>query len=666
TKTAPKGEYLCIEKHIIGKPAIEVLQENLPGLITRVNFPKSMRWGNKEIRFARPIRWILALLDNEVIPFELGGSTSGRGSTSGEGIFSSNITYGHRFLAPYPITISHPKEYVSSMKKAFVIVDIDKRKQMIASGIREEMHKILDFRLRIANCELRIAENLKSEDTCFNTDAFEDLIDEVTCLVEYPVVLAGGFDEKYLSLPQDVVITSMCEHQRYFPVIENNILLPYFLVVANTSQSPDIVREGNERVLRARLSDAAFFWDSDRKVLLEKKVEQQKKVVWQEKVGTLYEKTQRIVEIAEKIAEELNRQGETILTDKGHRLEACATCVDIESVRRAAWLCKADLLTEMVYEFPTLQGIMGYHYAKSAGETEDVAIAVKEHYLPKSFDGNVPETPLGAIISIADKIDSIVACFQVGLIPTGSEDPYALRRQAQGIINIILKQNLPIDLVWLIEQAYTSYLKCKNLEGPTVTSEYFQAIDPPRLFMKQRLEYVLTNKGFMADTNTDKNVCATTNRGFRADTVAAVLEVNSLLPTDALSRVVALEEIRKMPDIEPLSVSFKRVMNILRLEPSGKDEYVHEPMLKEEAERKLYQSICGIKETVEALVEGTEYLEALKILSLLRGDIDSFFDSVMVMVEDFDLRRNRLALLHSIASLFLQVADLSLLRQAAP
>ncbi len=592
-KTTPKGEYLCVEKHIKGKAAIEVLQENLPGLITGIYFPKSMKWGDKEIRFARPIRWLLALLDREVIPFGI------------DGICSSNISYGHRFLAPSSITISHPKEYVSSLEKGFVLVDIEKRKEIIASMIQEEMQK---------HKGRGNDETLSSlQPSAFSLQP--DLLDEVTCLVEYPVVLRGGFDEKYLSLPQDVVITSMCEHQRYFPVMDNDTLLPYFLVVANTTQSPDIVREGNERVLRARLSDAAFFWDSDRKVSLDERVEQQKKVVWQEKVGTLYEKTQRIVEIAERIAEELNRIGKT-------------ASLDIESVQRAAWLCKADLLTDMVYEFPTLQGIMGYHYASSAGEAEDVAMAVKEHYLPKSFDGDVPETLMGAVISIADKIDSIVACFHVGLIPTGSEDPYALRRQAQGIINIILKQNLPLNLRWLIAGSH------EEQAGQIIG------------FMKQRLEYALTNRGFMADT------------------IDAVLGADFSFPTDALLRATALEEIRKMPDIEPLSISFKRVMNILRSEPSVKSEYVQESLLMEESERKLYHSICGIKETVEALVKEANYLEALSILATLRGDIDSFFDKVMVMVEDNKLRENRLALLQSIAALFLKVADLSRLRQA--
>lgn len=606
-KTIPKGEYLYVEKHIKGRSAIEILQESLPGLITKVNFPKSMRWGDKEVRFARPIRWILALLDTNIIPFEI------------EGIASSNITYGHRFLSPAPITISHPKGYVPSMKKAFVIVDIDERKKMIVSMIQAET---------------------QNNGSIFDADAFEDLLDEVTCLVEYPVVLVGRFDEKYLSLPQDVVITSMCEHQRYFPVMNNNTLLPYFLFVANTSNSPDIVREGNERVLRARLSDAAFFWDSDRKVLLDKRVEQQKKVIWQEKVGTLYEKTQRIVGIANDIADILDNHGK--ITPN----------IDRSSVSRAAWLCKADLLTEMVGEFPILQGIMGYHYALAAGESEVVAMAIKEHYLPKSFDGNVPETLIGAIISIADKIDSIVACFSVGLIPTGSEDPYALRRQAQGIINIILKQNLPIDLSWLVDQAYQK-LKASS------SSQIKQFIDDQYGFKEKQLENARMSNGFLKQ----RLEYALTSRGFMADTVAAVLGVDSTSPTDALLRVTALEEIRKLPDIEPLSISFKRVMNILRSEPLLKDEDVQESMLIEGSERKLHQSIWGIKETVEALVKKAEYLEALRILAGLRVDIDSFFDNVMVMVEDVQLRRNRLALLQNIASLFLKVADLSLIRQ---
>ncbi|MFH1096731.1 MAG: glycine--tRNA ligase subunit beta [Candidatus Desantisbacteria bacterium] len=578
-KSMPKGEYICITKHIKGKAAIEILQENLPKLITGISFPKSMRWGNKEIRFARPIRWMLALLDDEVVSFEL------------DGISSDRITQGHRFLAPSPITISHSSDYLPAMEKAFVIVDIDSRRKMIVSGIQEIMTKL-------------------------NVPYYEpdkNLLDEVACLVEYPVVLVGSFEEKYLALPQAVVITSMCEHQRYFPVMDGNALLPYFLVVANTAKSPDIVREGNERVLRARLSDAAFFWDSDRKVSLDERVEQQKKVVWQEKVGTLYEKTQRIVEIAEWINSGwLN--------------------LDIERVQRAAWLCKADLLTEMVGEFPTLQGIMGYHYALAAGEPEDIAIAIKEHYLPKSFDDNIPESPMGAIVSIADKIDSIVACFNVGLIPTGSEDPYALRRQAQGIINIILKQNLPINLLLLAEEA----CNCCHAQQEI-------ALEAMK-FLKQRLEYAIINMGFAADT------------------VAAILEVDSSSPSDALLRVTALEEIRKMPDIEPLSISFKRVMNILKKEQWEGVEAVIESLLTEESERNLYQSIQGIKKTVEVLVEKADYLGALSLLATLRQPIDQFFDTVMVMVEDTELRENRLALLKNIAGLFLKVADISLLR----
>ncbi|MBU1753443.1 glycine--tRNA ligase subunit beta [bacterium] len=672
-KTMPKGEYLYVKKHIKGRPALEILQESLPAMITGISFPKSMRWGNKEIRFARPIQWILALFDDKVIPFEL------------DGIHSGKITYGHRFLAPSPISISQPKEYVQSMEKAFVIVDIDKRKDMIVAGIQGVQEgKNTEFRIQESEGRRQVGadlcvcppdkqetENTEAQGEGLRDVSYEinnDLLDEVTCLVEYPVVLKGGFDEKYLSLPQDVVITSMCEHQRYFPVMNNNTLLPYFLVVANTNQSPDIVREGNERVLRARLSDAAFFWDSDRKVTLDERVEQQKGVVWQEKAGTLYEKTQRIEGIAEWIAEELNRQQETtpdpsierreastldvgadlcvcpLKLDVGADLCVCplklekskASILNIEGVKRAAWLCKADLLTGMVGEFPTLQGIMGYHYASSAGEPEDVAMAIKEHYLPKSFDDNIPETLMGAIVSIADKIDSIVACFNVGLIPTGSEDPYALRRQAQGIINIILKQNLPINLFLLVEEACKC---CHAQEG--LTPEVMR-------FLKQRLEYAITTMGFAADT------------------VVAVLEVDFRSPTDTLLRVKALEEIRKMPDVEPLSSSFKRVLNILRSEQVVKAEAVKESMLKEESEHKLYQSIQGIKETVEALVEKADYLETLRILAGLRGDIDNFFDNVMVMAEDAEIRGNRLALLESIARLFLRIADISLLRQSTP
>jgi glycyl-tRNA synthetase beta chain len=449
----------------------------------------------------------------------------------------------------------------------------------------------------------------------------ETLLNEVTHLVEYPIVIKCEVDRKYLNLPQDVIVTSMCEHQRYFPVWDKEQnLMPYFLIVSNTIHDIETIQEGNERVLRARLDDAVFYWDIDSKVLLKDRVEQEKKVIWQEQAGTLWDKTQRIVKISRIIVQHIALEYE-------------------EEVVKVAYLSKADLLTEMVGEFPVLQGVMGYYYALAQGEPENIARGIKEHYMPRSAEDSIPETLHGAIVSIADKIDSIVVCFSIGLIPTGSEDPYALRRQAQGIINIILGHKLDINLKWLVTHACNIW-KEQQKEEENVDMDIGSIME----FLKQRLEYIFISKGFDVDS------------------VAAVLEVNATSPIDILQRIEALTKIRDMAEIDALGILFKRVINILDTRKGQMYHKLDKTLFIGDAERKLYDAVIDTRQKVDKLLQQTKYFDALYEISTLKDVIDMFFDKVMVMVEDKRLQTNRLALLDNIAELFLRIADLSKLK----
>jgi len=575
-----KGEYVCAVKKELGKPTIELLSSLLPKWILSIPFQKSMRWADVPIRFVRPIHWVLALFGGEIIPFEVGNIRSG------------NNTYGHRFMHSGPIPVKDFKSYLLKTKEASVMVDpVARRKKIEEEMIREG-----------AGVSGRILKD-------------EALLDEVNFLVEYPVAMCGGFDRKFLSLPREVLIHSMKEHQRYFPVEDDHgKLLPHFVCISNIDpKRREVVVKGNERVLRARLSDAAFFFEDDLKVPLESRVEQLKKVVFQAKLGTSYEKMVRFKELAlwvvEKIDPKLRR-----------------------SVERTAHLCKADLVTGMVGEFPKLQGIVGREYARLSNETPEVSEAISEHYFPTFAGDRLPSGPIGDIVSIADKMDTIVGCFGVGLVPTGTADPFGLRRQALGIIRIILEKRYSLSLRELIEESEKQLKKKMERSVDQVKEETLD-------FFRVRYQNFLLDKGFAFDV-TD-----------------AVLSISFDELVDVQGRIDALKKAREWKDFESIVIAFKRAMNILKGSPPKRE--INPSLFAEAAEQTLYQSFLKARERISLQLGQRDYPAALLEMTQMKKPIDEFFDGVMVMVEDEAIRNNRLALLDEIGRLFLRIADFS-------
>ncbi|HOC39642.1 MAG TPA: glycine--tRNA ligase subunit beta, partial [Thermodesulfobacteriota bacterium] len=566
-------------KHIEGKETMVLLPQLLTKVVESIPFPKSMRWANYDLRFARPIQWLVALFDGAIVPFAL------------ENVKSSNLSWGHRFLNNQPFAVQNLDSLLQAAEAHSVILDPEKRKALIRSQ----------------------AEQLAA-DVGGTVLEDEELLDEVANLVEFPVTLRGSFAPAFLDVPRDVLITSMREHQRYFAIVDSqNALLPYFIVVANNrAHDQAVVVKGNERVLTARLTDARFFFEEDRKTTLAARVEGLKQVVYQVKLGTLYEKTARLqmlmTYLASKTAPEL-----------------------AEKADRAALLCKTDLLTTMVGEFPALQGTMGREYALREGEDPEVAQALSEHYLPVSAQGGLPTSKVGALLSIADKMDSIVGCFGVGLIPTGTADPYALRRQALGIIRIILEQGLRLSLPELIETS------CRLLAAKITTREEDICRDVLD-FIRGRFYHRLTAQTYAYDV------------------VEAVSAVNFADLVDVVARIEALQAMKGRPDFEPLAVAFKRIANIIAAHPAGA---VHPELLTESAEKELHQAFQSREGTVRRLIASGDYAASLNELASLKPAVDGFFDGVLVMCDDERIKQNRLALLATIASLFRQIADFS-------
>ena len=504
-----KGEYVCAVKKETGKSTLEILTSLLPKMILSIPFQKSMKWADVAIRFARPIHWLLALMGGEVIPIEVGDVRSG------------NVTYGHRLMKGGPIPVSDFRSYREKTREAFVLVDPVERRKTIGEGLVKEA----------ASASGKILPD-------------EELLDEVNFLVEYPVPLCGNFDPQFLSLPREVIVHSMKEHQRYFPVVDGEgRLLPHFVCVSNIApRDRSVVVRGNERVLKARLSDAAFFFREDLKVSLEKRVEQLKTVVFQAKLGTSYEKVMRFRALALFIVNQI---------DPSVR----------ETVERASLICKADLVTGMVGEFPKLQGIVGREYARLQGEKPAVAEAIFEHYLPAFAGDRLPGTSVGDSISLADKLDTIVGCFGVGLTPTGTADPFGLRRQALGIIRIILEKKYPLSLVQLVEES--GRLLKEKMERPLadVREEVVN-------FFRVRYQNFLIDKGY------------------RFDVIEAALSPSFDELRDAQHRIDALRAAREWKDFESVVIAFKRAMNILKGAASQKG--VDPSLLSETAEKILY------------------------------------------------------------------------------
>jgi glycyl-tRNA synthetase beta chain len=568
-KKTDRGEYLVARIEEKGKETINVLAEAIPKLISSLQLPRSMRWGDGSLRFFRPIRWILALFGNKIVPFEI------------DGIKSSNISYGHRFLSPAPIKIAAPLSYLSLLQKNYVIADIAERKRLILQGIAEIEET--------ANCKVR---------------KDEELLDIVTNLVEYPTAVFGSFDNKYLALPKELLITVMKSHQKYFSVEDQDgNMLPAFVVISNTSaENNDTVRKGAERVLRARLEDARFYYLEDQKKTLRDYLDDLKKVTFQEKLGSLYEKTNRITSLCSFIADKIGLQKEKLI--------------------RASTLCKADLVTGVVGEFPELQGYMGMIYASNSGEDKEVAEAIYEHYLPKFAGDTLPSGEIGAIVSLADKIDNIVSFFYVGLIPSGSEDPFALRRQASGIINILQNKNYPMALNTLIDRAL------ENLQPST--EEKKDLFGKILHFFSQRLENILLS------------------RGYSHDIINAVLSAQELDITTVINKVEILSEFKKRTDFAGLLTAAKRVYNILVKYSPGK---INEKLFTETAEKDLFQTLCKVNDKLTS--------RNFNALFELEKPINTFFDNVLVMDKDPRIKDNRLALLFSVKKTFDTLGDFS-------
>lgn len=577
--TTEKGEYICARKKIAGENTKVLLPDILTKFITSIPFKKSMRWSDLDTRFARPIHWILAIYGNETIPFTIANIESG------------DRSYGHRFMAPKSFKVKNLKDYIVKCKKHFVIVDPEERRKIIL----EEAEKV--------------ANSVGGK--IFYT---EDLLETVTYLIEYPTAVCGSYEKEYLKLPKEVLTTSMISHQKYFPVVDDKgALLPYFITINNTpARDPQVVARGNEKVIRARLSDAKFFFAEDQKTPLDHHFEKLHQVVFHTQLGTCYEKVMHFRILAQYITDEINP--------------------DIkETVDRAAVLAKADLETMMVYEFSELQGIMGREYALIAGENPVVAKAIHEHYLPIAAGGELPETDEGAIVSIADKMDTIVGFFGVNLIPTGTADPYALRRQAIGIINIILNKKFSLNMDDLID-------KSLSILGNKLKRQPEEIKDDVREFFKARFENQLISQGHPYDV------------------VDAVLATGVADIVQSLNKIEAMETFKSHTDFEPLAIAFKRVGNIIKDFGNGS---VDPSMFDTAEERNLHDAFVRTKEKVINSINGNDYLSALTELATLRKPVDDFFNTVLVMAKDESIKFNRLSLLKEISKIFHMIADFS-------
>ena len=579
-----KGPRVGFVKRLPGRPAPEVLAQILPRLVESLSFPKSMRWGSGQFRFARPIHWFLALLDGQVVPFELAG------------IASANLTYGHRFMSPDALEIAGAGEYRDKLEQAQVLVDRDHRRSLVEMEV-ETTAQVGGGRL------------------------VDDpgLLEEVTDLVEYPVACCGSFDPEFLEVPRPVIISAMRSHQRYFALEDGQgNLLPRFIAVNNTKpRDLSVVTRGHERVLRARLADARFFLEEDTKRPLAEYLEDLKDVTYHAKLGSSHDKVERFSELARFIAAQVLAGQE-------------------EAVVRAARLCKCDLVTEMVGEFPDLQGVVGREYALRSGEDPEVAQALAEHYLPAGADSPLPQGLIGTVVGIADRLDTICGLFGVGETPSGAADPYGLRRAALAVIRLVTEKDLALSLSQLLDQALA------GLE-PWLERPAAQVKDEVTAFFAARFQGLLTDQDRVP-----------------TDVAQAVLAAGLDDLKATRERARALAQVKDSPEFAPLAVGMKRCFNILRKEAGDvPEEPPQEELLAEPAEKELYRAFQGLAAEAQDRFEAGQYLDFLQGLSALKEPIDRFFDEVLVMAPDQKVRRNRLALLNQIAGMFHQVAEFS-------
>lgn len=576
-----KGEYVCVEKAYEGKPAAEVLPGVLLGILGGISFPKTMKWEESQTLFARPVRWLVAMLDGGAVDLTWAGLKAGC------------TTRGHRFMSPGEVIIKSPGDYVKVLEDNHVIADPDERKRLIAAMVAEAA----------SSAGGEVVED-------------DDLLEIVTFEVEYPLAVLGSFDSAFLDMPGEVVRTAMKEHQSFFSVSDGRGgLVPRFVAVANTGADPrGFILRGNERVLKARLADALFYWQEDKKTGLADMAAGLKRVVWQESLGTLAEKSERIARLARAVSEATGLGG-------------------ADSVERAARLAKADLCSLMVREkeFSSLQGYMGGKYAEASGEGAEVSSGIFEHYLPRFADDVLPETECGIVVALADKADTLAGCFGVGLIPTGSEDPYALRRQAMGIARILIEKEIHLSLSEVFRKAIGLY-------GDTLAGDASELEATLIDFVRQRVQTLLVD------------------RGFRYDLVAGVLDAGIDDPALIMKRIAAVEEFERHEKFPSLITAFKRAHNITK---GGFDGDPDPALFEDDSERDLYGTYTDLLADYGACMREKDFGGALNLLSELSGPIDVFFDRVMVMAEDEALRANRLNLLSRITHLFLAIANFS-------
>ena len=578
----PKGEYLYVKRRIAGRPTEDILAEVLPKLFADISWPKSMRWGNIGYAFVRPVQWVLALLNGEVVPFEMAGVRSG------------NTTRGHRFMAPEIKEISDVQGYLQEMEKSFVIID------------QQEREKIVE---QVAGDAARRVGGRPAQDP--------ELVKTVANLVEHPSAVCGSFDEAFLDLPGPVLVTAMKEHQKYFAIYNDNAqLMPNFVAINNTVvRDESVVRRGHERVLRARLSDADFFFREDRKRLLGDRLDDLKRVIYQADLGTSYAKVQRFTILAGYL-------GEKVLSDK------------VGDVETTARLCKCDLVTHMVTEFPSLQGVMGREYARLEGMPEEVCLGIYEHYLPARAEGQLPTSKIGAVVGLADRMDTIVGCFAVGLEPSGTADPFAIRRHSLAIIRIIE------DMGWDLS------LKEFIAKGLSVLREEI-AFDSDRVFAKVSAFFKERYKQLMLRS------------GYKTDLIEAVISVKFDRINELRSRIDQLKKFAsESREFQELALTFKRVTNILKKQ--GKTFEVDTKLFKETSESALWKTFQALKDDVYGCLGRKDYYGALELMVKLRKPVDDFFDEVEILTKENEaLKANRVGILQQLSKLFLSVADLS-------
>lgn len=573
---------LSYRQSIAAKPLRDALPGVMQNALNKLPIPKRMRWGASRVEFVRPVHWLVMLFGDEVIDCEILGVKSGR------------KTRGHRFHYNHEIELMAASEYADKLKETGkVVADFAARREDIRTQVVAEGEKLGG----VAQID-------------------DDLLDEVTALNEWPVALTGRFEERFLDVPAQALISSMKEHQKYFHHEDKDgNLMPNFTTISNiVSKDPQQVIEGNEKVIRPRLADAAFFFETDKKKTLESRVESLKTIVFQKDLGTLHDKAERIATLAQRVA-----------ADLGNSTEQAA---------RAAMLAKTDLMTDMVYEFTDLQGLMGYHYALHDGEDQDVALAMNEQYMPRFAGDELPETGAGIAIAIADRLDTLTGLFGINQPPTGSKDPFALRRAALGVLRIIVERNLDLDLRELISVAADSH---KDL--------------PARDGLEDKvLDFML-----------DRFRAWYEDEGISADVFLSVLAVRPTKPLDFDTRVKAVSHFRTLAEAEALAAANKRVSNILNKQGGAVSGAVDDSLLQDDAEKVLATELAVLSERIQPLFETGDYQAALEVLAGLRGSVDKFFDDVMVMVDDEAVRNNRLVLLSNLRNLFLGVADISVL-----